>query len=81
MGQGGPGTKALPNSTGSGNSGKYVHSVLFVRSSAFSASVFDFALVLFTSFYIGTFLNFELCISFMIVFVEVQTVLSIANVD
>ena len=23
MGQGGPGTKALPNSTGSGNSGKY----------------------------------------------------------
>lgn len=50
MGQGGPGTKALPNSTGSGNSGKYAPSVLFVRFSVFSVLFlflpsFNFALL------------------------------------
>jgi hypothetical protein len=51
MGQGGPGTKALPNSTESGNSGKYVPSVLFVRSSVFSV------IFLFVSY-------FYFCVSF-----------------
>ena len=57
MGQGGPGTKSLPNSTGSGNSGKYnlyVPTPFFLSLTSVCFNVFSslFRLLLFyMSFY------------------------------